>query len=263
MSTILDKIIDHKKKELAELKSNKSTDEVKKCVKNCQREPMDISFFDALNKKGSINIIAEVKKGSPSKGIICEDFDPVSIAKQYEIAGAGAVSVLTDSHFFFGKLQYLKDIRKAISLPILRKDFIIDEYQIYEAKCAGANAILLIAAVLDKDTIQEFLDIARKLDLDALVEVHNKSELDKVLKTDARIIGVNNRNLKDFSVDLNTTAELVKDIPPGKVVVSESGIHTRADIEQVLSCGVNSFLIGEALVKDNQMAGKMAEFLGK
>jgi indole-3-glycerol phosphate synthase len=260
VATILDKIIAHKREELKEVKGLKSFDELNDEI--LALPPSAEYFYRALSKKGGVNIIAEVKKGSPSKGIICHDFDPVRIARQYEEAGASAISVLTDEKFFFGSLEYLKDIRAAVSLPLLRKDFIIDEYQIYEAKAAGANAILLIAAVLETGAIEEFLDLTHSLGMDALLEVHNSEELEKALATKANIIGINNRNLNDFSVDLNTTKELARTIPDDKVKVSESGIHTRADIDFLLSCGVNSFLIGESLVKNGAIEEKLNELSG-
>ena len=257
MDTILDKIIAHKRIELEETKRAHPLEKIKEKLNDVGRA--DVTFFNALSNKRRVNIIAEVKKGSPSKGIICHDFDPIRIAKDYEDAGASAISVLTDEHFFYGKLDYLCDIRRAVRLPLLRKDFIIDEYQIYEARSAGADAILLIAAVLDGDTMREFLKIAHKLGMDVLVEVHNKEELDKALTTDARIIGINNRNLKDFSIDLNITKKLAKYIPNEKVKVSESGINTREDIDFLLECGVNTFLIGESLVRGESISGKMKE----
>jgi indole-3-glycerol phosphate synthase len=292
LGTILDKIIEHKHEELKSIKVSHPLQEIKEDLKNSGF--VRSSFYDALSKTDGVNIIAEVKKGSPSKGVICHDFDHIKIAKEYEKAGASAVSVLTDEHFFYGRLSFLKDIRKEIKLPILRKDFIIDEYQIFEAKSAGADAVLLIAAVLDKDTLTRFLALTHELSMDALVEVHNEEELKKVLATDAVIIGINNRNLKDFSVDLNTTRELARvikssDLQEGAeevllegaredllegtaevllegaraLVVSESGIHKRADIDFLLSFGVNSFLIGEALVKGGSIQEKMRELIGR
>ncbi len=262
LDTILGKIVKHKYTELKKTKSKRPFKELIGAVES-MKSSARFSFYDALAKKDGVNIIAEVKRGSPSKGIICTEFDHTCIAKSYESSGAAAISVLTDEEFFFGRLSYLEDIRREVRLPLLRKDFIIDEYQIYEAKAAGADAILLIAAVLDKPDIVNFLALTHELGMDALVEVHNKLELGKILTTKARIIGINNRNLKNFTVDLNTTTELAVDIPKKKVIVSESGINTRADIELLLESGINSFLIGEALVRDGGMSTKMRELLGK
>ena len=294
MGTILDKIIAHKREELKLVKKLRPLEEIISSLKDNKyiqssfskiydslRSTTDSSrwhvnrleslleksrfesnaFYKALSTKSGVNIIAEVKKGSPSKGIICEDFDHISIAKEYEFSGAKAISVLTDERFFFGKLEYLMDIRREVKIPLLRKDFIVDEYQIFEAKESGANAILLIAAILEPEEMVEFLRVTDSLGMDALVEVHNFEELNMVLKTHARIIGINNRNLKDFTVDLNTTLDLVNSIPKDKVIVSESGIHTRNDIAKLLSHGVNTFLIGEALVRDGGISKKMSDFL--
>jgi indole-3-glycerol phosphate synthase len=259
LSTILDKIIAQKREEIKKLKNFYPLEKLKEDIKNTKFADKD--FYGALSKKGKVNIIAEVKRGSPSKGIICHDFNPVKIAKEYESAGACAISVLTDIDFFYGSINYLKDVKESVNIPVLRKDFIIDEYQIYEAKAYGADAVLLIAAVLDKNKLIRFLNLAHELGMHALVEVHNKDELDKVFAADAGIIGINNRNLKDFSVDLNTTKKLVQQIPKGvkALVVSESGIHKRDDIGFLLSCGVNAFLIGEALLCGGNITKKMNE----
>jgi len=258
--TILDRIIEHKREELKALKRDKPLEKLKEEIeKRCYNEHF---FRDALSVKEGVNIIAEVKKGSPSKGIICHDFDHVRIAREYEAAGAKAISVLTDEQFFFGSLEYLKEIKREVRLPILRKDFIIDEYQIYEARAAGADAVLLIASVLDASVISKYLILARELCMDALVEVHNQEELDKVLTTDAGIIGINNRDLTDFSVDLNTTKELSKNIPDDKIIVCESGIHTHEDIGFIVDGGVNTFLVGEALVKGGSIREKLRELQG-
>ena len=207
------------------------------------------SFEAALQKPDHLALIAEVKKASPSAGVIVEDFAPVEIAKNYARAGAEAISVLTDEQFFQGRLEYLAQIRGEVGVPLLRKDFILDEVQITEAAAAGADAILLIVAALDDEQLSRLLDAAALYQMDALVEVHTLAELDRALETDARIIGINNRNLTTFEVDLSVTEELSEQVPPGIVLVSESGIKTAEDIARVRACGVNAVLIGEALMR--------------
>ena len=207
------------------------------------------SFEAALQKPDDLALIAEVKKASPSAGVIVESFDPVAVAKNYARAGAEAISVLTDEQFFQGKLEYLEQIRAVVNVPLLRKDFILDEVQIAESAAAGADAILLIVAALPDDQLQRLLDAAAVYQLDVLVEVHTLAELDRALETDARIIGINNRNLATFEVDLGVTEELSEQVPSGIVLVSESGIKSAEDVARVKACGVNAVLIGEALMR--------------
>ena len=235
---ILDKIVQTKKEQLADEKYNLSLRSMVEKANNISRPVFDLS--DALYKKNEVTIIAEVKKASPSKGVISKDFNPLGIAKIYEESGASAISVLTEKHYFQGSDDYLQSIREIVRLPLLRKDFIIDEYQIYQAKVIGADAILLIAAILSKSQISEYLDIAKSLGMKALVEVHNEIELKTVLDTDANIIGINNRNLKDFTVSLDTTKELVSYIPSGIIKVSESGISSYDDIKTLKDSGLNA-----------------------
>ncbi len=217
-----------------------------------------ICLYDAL-KQPTLSVIAEVKKASPSKGLICETFDPVVIAREYEAAGANAISVLTEEHYFQGSLAYLKAIRKEVRLPLLRKDFIIDPYQIYEAKVAGADAILLIAAILDAETMERFKNIAYGLGLSCLAEVHNREELDQVLECGFRIVGINNRDLNTFDVDLRTTAQLACYLPKECVVVSESGIATREDMLTVRRHGADAVLIGETLMRSGNIPQTLAD----
>lgn len=205
-------------------------------------------FLQAVSQKG-VNIIAEVKRASPSKGVICRDFDPVAIARAYTKAGAAAISVLTEEDFFQGSLQVLVEVRAATQLPILRKDFIIDPYQVYEAADAGADAFLLIASVLEPAQISDLLVLGQELGLDALVEVHTAIELEKVLNCPVRLIGVNNRNLKDFTVDLTLSERLAKLCPADVVLVSESGIESGDDISRLRMCGYSAFLVGERLMR--------------
>ena len=208
------------------------------------------SFRAAIERDaGDLALIAEIKKASPSAGVIVDLFDPVAIGKNYERVGAAAISVLTDTQFFQGRLEYLEQVREVVSVPLLRKDFVIDELQIIEAAAAGADAILLIVAALDQARLEHLLEVAATYQLDALVEVHSLSELDRALQTDAEIIGINNRNLATFEVDLSVTETLSEQVPSGIVLVSESGIKTAADLSRIRACGVNAVLIGEALMR--------------
>jgi indole-3-glycerol phosphate synthase len=208
------------------------------------------TFKEALAAPG-ISFICEVKKASPSKGIIAGDFPYLSIAGEYAAAGAAAISVLTEPDFFKGSSEYLREIVKIVSLPVLRKDFIIDDYQIYEAKILGAKAILLICAILDEKTLRLFLDTARGLKLDALVEAHDELELKKALDCGADIIGVNNRDLKTFNVDINNSIRLRALVPAEKIFVAESGINTAADIKALRDARIDAVLIGEAMMRQH------------
>ena len=208
------------------------------------------SFYDALRADPTrLSMIAEVKRASPSAGTIAADFDPLTIARGYERAGANALSVLTDEKYFQGRLEYLTLIREQVDIPCLRKDFIIHEAQIFEAVVAGADAILLIVAALDQPTLEHLLEVASTFQLDALVEVHDLPELERALATDARIIGVNNRNLKHFTVDLGTTEKLAEEVPDDVVLVAESGIKTVADAIRLAEAGADALLVGETLMR--------------
>ena len=257
--TILDEIYKHKLSAVAENKKRIPIEVLEENIKDGQRAR---PFEAALKSDTNITIIAEIKKASPSLGVIRTDFNPVEVARLYESGGAAAISVLTDEKFFQGKLSYLTDVKKSVSLPILRKDFIIDPYQIYEARSAGADAILLIAALLSKEEIQRFLELARGLGMDCLVEVHSELELKKVLQTSANIIGINNRDLATFKIDLETTLLLKPMIPSGKIVVSESGIKSREDIVKLIKKGVDAVLVGETLMKSANISTKLHELLG-
>lgn len=226
-----------------------------------QDEPLGFAAALTRDRGGQASIIAEVKKASPSKGLIREQFEPVAIALEYEAHGAAAISVLTEQSFFLGSSDYLSAIKKHVSIPVLRKDFLFDIYQIYETRALGADALLLIAAILEKDKLCELLHLTRELGMDALVEVHSREELDRVLQTDARIIGINNRNLNTFQTDIATTVELIGAIPEDKTVVSESGIASRADIVMLRRSGVDAFLIGESLMRQESPGARLAELL--
>lgn len=210
----------------------------------------------------ALSVIAEVKKASPSAGTIAEDFDPVAIAESFAAAGADALSVLTDEKYFKGHLSYLQQIREAVDLPLLRKDFIIHEVQIFEAVVAGADAILLIVGALEQEELVHLLDTAHSYQLDVLVEVHDIEEMDRALATDAKIIGINNRNLRTFEVDLGTTAKLSEEVGPDHILVSESGIYTGEDTARIQAWGADAILVGEALMRSENRNAKIAELKG-
>lgn len=264
---ILDTIVDQKRREVARLPERQIAAGDLRDAMLERGERRD--FLAALQKPraGDIALIAEVKKASPSKGVICENFDAVRIAKEYEAAGASCLSVLTDEKFFQGSLDYLRQIRATVKLPLLRKDFIIDERQILEAIEWGADAILLIVAILDDAQLRGFHTLAKEAGLAALVEVHDEAELKRALAAGATLIGVNNRNLKSFQVDLATTERLAKQLSqssaPGSLLVAESGIHSRADVERLKRTGAHAILVGESLVKQNDICGKISELLGR
>lgn len=220
-------------------------------------------FAAALRQQSAVGtaIIAEVKKGSPSKGIIRADFDPCDIARRYQAGGATCLSVLTDKRFFMGSLAYLEAIAEIVSLPLLRKDFVIDPYQIYEARAAGADAVLLIAAALAQDVLSELVSVASGQDLDVLLEVHNESELERALQLPVELIGINNRDLKTFHTDLAVTERLLPLIPADRLVVAESGLRCRADICRLQQAGAGAFLIGESLMREANFEQKLQELL--
>ena len=219
-----------------------------------------IDFYNALKKDKQISIIAEVKKASPSKGIIKEDFNPLEIAKKYSEEKVQAISVLTEKNFFLGDEDYLVKIRQNVALPILRKDFIIDLWQVYQSRCLGADAILLIVSILNDEELKKFQIVAEILGMQCLVEVHDREELERALESGAKIIGINNRNLKTFEVDLKTTEKLMNYIPHDRVVVSESGIKTQDDMRYLKDLGVNAVLIGETFMRADSINEKIKEF---
>ncbi len=219
------------------------------------------NFRKAISSPTEINIIAEIKRASPSAGVIIKDFSLEELAIIYEKNGALALSILTDQKFFRGELEDLKKTRKTSSLPILAKEFMVDEYQIYEARISGADAILLIARILDREKLRQYLDLASQLDLDCLVEIHTEEEWRKIKDLSVEIVGINNRNLENLKVDLKTSFNLIKKIPLDKIVVSESGINNEKDICRLREAGVNAFLIGEALLKSENVGEKLRELL--
>jgi indole-3-glycerol phosphate synthase len=219
------------------------------------------SFANALENNRTVRLIAEVKKASPSKGVFRADFDVATLARTYSAAGASAISVVTEEDFFQGSLEWVTRIRKLSELPILRKDFVFEPYQVYETRAAGASAILLIAAMLEAGEIAALAALARELKLDALVEVHDEAELDDALAAGAPIIGVNNRDLKTFAVDVETSARLGAKIPNDRIFVVESGIRDRADIDRLLAVGADAFLVGEQLLTHADPARAIAELI--
>ena len=260
---ILDTIVEEKLREVARLPARliAAGDLRDAMLEHGERR----DFIAALKnpRQGTIGLIAEVKKASPSAGVICHDFDPVRIAREYEAAGASCLSVLTDEKFFQGSLDYLRQIRAAVTLPLLRKDFIIDERQILEAIEWGADAILLIVAILTDAQLQKFHALAVEAGLAVLVEVHDEAELERALKISPALLGVNNRNLKNFQVDLGTTEALAAKLTPGAtLLVAESGIHTRADVVRLQKCGAGAILVGESLMRGGDIQAKVRELVG-
>ncbi len=277
--TILDTIVEQKRKEIALLPQRAVSSAELRAVLKARGDSRDFpgALLRAASAAGpvgvpaAVGLIAEVKRASPSAGLIRPDFDPVRIACDYEAAGAACLSVLTDETFFQGSLQYLKEIRSAVKLPLLRKDFVIDERQILEAAQWGADAILLIAAILDQAQLGRLLGLATGAGLAALVEVHDEAELDRALAAGATLIGVNNRDLRSFQVDLATTERLSARLfrsqaggtGPAPLLVAESGIHTRADVERVARCSARAILVGESLMRQADLAAKVRELLGR
>jgi indole-3-glycerol phosphate synthase len=255
---ILDKIIETKKTEVEQLKRQTTVSALEKTIAQL---PPCRDFRQAISSD-TCTIIAEVKCASPSRGRLTLDFDPVKIAGVYEANGAAAISVLTDEKYFAGHKNYLTQIRQHVRLPLLRKDFIIDPLQIYEARAIGADAVLLIVHVL-MEKLGEFIAVAENLGLNAVVEVHTEKELDLALAADAEIIGINNRNLDTFVTDINTSRKLRAQIPEGKIVVAESGIMTRADIDFLMQANIHAFLIGEALITAPDIGKKLRAFKGE
>ena len=257
MINMLDKIVEKTRERLIESKNNKSLDELKQEVLNLEINK-DFPFKNALDEDG-ISIIAEVKKASPSKGLIAEDFDYVQIAKDYEDAGASAISVLTEPYFFQGSDDFLKEISENVSVPILRKDFIIDEYMIWEAKLLGASAILLIVSILDTVQLKKYLDLAHDLGLSAIVETHDGDEIRKAMIVGAEIIGVNNRNLNDFTVNIENSIDLRRCVSGDVIFISESGIKTKEDVRKLKENDVDAVLIGETLMKSDDKKQMVSE----
>jgi len=259
MSTILDKIVATKRTEIAAAKAMLPLDELRRAA---DAAPPPRDFFAALAADGPIKLIAEVKKASPSKGVIRADFDPVAIARDYETGGATCLSVLTDEPYFQGSLDYLRAIRAAVGLPLLRKDFLIDPYQLYEARAAGADAVLLIAECLDDCHLRQLHNLAIDLGLTPLVELYEPENLARVLTAGATLVGINNRDLRTFQVDLGHTLRLARQIPEECLLVGESGIHSHEDVERLEAAGVAAILVGEHLMAQADVAEAVRRLMG-
>jgi len=254
---MLDRIVADKKEEVKQRKKAVPVSELEARIAR-RAKTLD---FAAVLKRDDVSLIAEVKKASPSRGIFRQDFNPLKLAKTYADNGASAISVLTEEKYFQGSIDHLTKIREEVQVPLLRKDFILDPYQVYESRAYGADALLLITAILGRGQLNELLKLSRELGLGCLVEVHNESEVEKALRSGAQIIGVNNRDLMTFNIDISTTQRLRPLIPQGKIVVSESGISRRSDIENLKKWGVDAALVGEALLTAGDIAAKMRELL--
>lgn len=253
----LEDIVEHKKHKLERAQEELSRKEMEKLA-----SPVKNRGFKNAISRGNINLIAELKKASPSHGVIRRDYDPEGIAGIYKNNMAAALSVLTEDKYFQGSMDHLKAVRRSVDLPILRKDFIISEYQVYESAVAGTDAILLIAALMDKGTLKGLYHMAKALGIDVLMEVHDERELDKALGTGAEIIGINNRNLKTLEVDLNTTIELLPKIPPEKIVVSESGIREPEDVKMLSGAGIKALLIGAVFMEADDIGAEIKRVMG-
>lgn len=255
--TILDEIMAHHREQLPKVMRDVPIEDLRAFAS--VTEPAR-DFYAALAQPG-VSLIAECKKASPSKGLIAPDYDPVHLARTYQQAGAAAISVLTDGRHFQGSLTHLRDVRETVKTPVLRKDFIFDPYQVYEARVAGADALLLIAAVLSKNEMADLLALTHKLGMNALVEVHTAQELARVLPLQPRIIGINNRNLQTFQVDFENTARLRDQIPAGILTVGESGLKTAADVQRMAQIGIDAVLVGETLVRSKDVYGTAVSFV--
>ncbi|CDE45517.1 indole-3-glycerol phosphate synthase [Clostridium sp. CAG:411] len=258
---ILEEIAERTKVRVAEQKKKVSLEEIKTKALEMDANT-GFPFLKALQQE-DISFICEVKKASPSKGLIAPDSPYVEIAKEYEEAGAAAISVLTEPYYFQGKNEYLEEIVKNVKIPVLRKDFTVDEYMIYEAKTIGASCVLLICAILDLPTLKKYLDLAHSLGLSAIVEAHDEEEVKMALESGAKIIGVNNRDLRTFTVDINNSARYRKMVPEDIVFISESGIKTAADIQKLRENGTNAVLIGETFMRSADKKAALKELRGK
>ncbi|KPK42600.1 MAG: hypothetical protein AMJ78_01960 [Omnitrophica WOR_2 bacterium SM23_29] len=254
----LEEILEHKRRQVEKAEERLPKDEIEKIVAVTKRK----DFKGAISKAKDINLIAELKKASPSHGVLRHEYDPKEIAKIYAENGAAAISVLTEEKYFQGNLIHLNIAREAGGLPVLRKDFIISEYQVYESALANADAILLIARILEKGVLRGLYNLAKELEMDVLVEVHDQRDLDKALGTNAEIIGINNRDFATFEVDLNTTLELTPKIPQDKIIVSESGIKDFEDVKRIKERGVKAVLVGEAFMQSDDIAAEIKRIMG-
>ncbi len=262
MSDILDKIVAVKREEIADAIRRKPLAVIRE---DAESRVLTRDFVGALQSKitaGKAAVIAEVKKASPSKGVLRTDFIPADIAQSYAEYGAACLSVLTDKQFFQGSVDYLKQARASCSLPVLRKDFMVDPYQVYEARVMGADCILLIAACLDDAQMKDMEALAMSMDMSVLVEVHDETELDRALKLKTPLVGINNRNLKTFEVSLDATVKLSGKVPADRIVITESGIATKADVKLMRDAKINAFLVGEAFMRAEEPGEALAELFG-
>ena len=260
--TILEQLADHARKRVMAEMEESSLDTMRELAMSKSSTAGDLFAFEQALRKEGVSFICECKKASPSKGLIAPNFPYLEIAKEYEAAGADGISVLTEPKWFLGNDEFLKEITEAVSIPCLRKDFTVDEYQIYQAKVLGASAVLLICSILTEDQMKDYIRICDNLGLSALVEVHDEREVQTALNTGARIIGVNNRNLKDFSVDTDNSRRLRELIPPNVLFVSESGVRTAEDVSALRKIGADAVLIGETLMRASDKRAKLAELRG-
>lgn len=260
MSNILEEIAEKTRERVQNDKKRQSLASLRNDAEKMERQAS--VFYDALKKTG-MSFICEVKKASPSKGLIAESFPYLEIAKEYEAAGAAAISCLTEPFYFQGKDEYLREIAETVSIPVLRKDFVVDEYMVYQARVLGASAVLLICAILDDSQLHDFRQLAEELGMDALVEAHDEREAERAMRAGARVVGVNNRDLRDFSVDMGNSIRLRRMIPKDIAFVSESGIKTNDDVERLRGCGVDAVLIGETLMRAEDKKTALDELRGR
>lgn len=261
MSNILNKILETKKQEI---KAGSQSQSIEQLAEEIQKLPVCRGFYEAIKSKhdlGETTVIAEVKKASPSKGVISENFNPKSAAMSYEKAGAACLSVLTDVEYFQGHNDYLMQAKSSVEIPVLRKDFIIDVWQVYQSRVLGADCILLIVAALADPELYELTVLAQELGMDVLMEVHDHDELLRALNTPAKLIGINNRNLKTFVTSLDTSVDIAKEVPVDRIVISESGIHCSQDIKMLQTNGINAFLIGEAFMRKDNPGAELTRML--
>ena len=256
---VLEKIVQTKRLEIEKLKASTSLDELQK---NAANAPAPRDFYSAIANHRQMALIAEVKKASPSQGIIREDFDPIQIAKIYQQNGASCISVLTDEIYFQGKLEYLQDVRQSVQIPVLRKDFILDTWQVYEARAAGADAVLLIAECLDQDTLPELRQLVESLGMTALVEFYEPENIEKVKASGARLVGCNNRNLRSFETSLNHSIEMIQHFPADVPFVAESGIFTHDDVTRLQKHGIRGILVGQSLMEQQEIGKAVRDLLG-
>ena len=256
---ILKKILLRKEEEIAERSAKETINDLRQIIIDASPVRGFIKSIENKIKNGQAGVIAEIKKASPSKGILRQDFNPAEIARSYEQHGAACLSILTDKDFFQGSEDYLQQARDVTRIPVIRKDFIIDPYQVYEARAINADCILLIVAALDDEKLNELLDLANRLDMDVLMEVHDQDEMERALMTGAKLIGVNNRNLRTFEVSLDNTLDMLSMVPDDRILVTESGIHTPGDVKLMRDNHVNAFLVGEAFMRAENPGEKLAE----